>query len=334
MKHRWNRKEVMFLVLSVLLALFCMILPGMLVNAQADRNKNTVHQASASYYSSRTQTAVQMTLYERMKLISGEWESNWMEADQQEMLNISQIPEESLPNQQSGQKGDLELAGYCYMDYQSVLEHVEAELQVYYETGFYPEDPESTYSNWYRPTVTLYQFSDAIFDSYVCYVWLVELEYYDGSMRHTVLLDDTSGMILAAGMQGENYRLDTQWMRKAEQISELSGILLDYYQRIQPVQSTFDIAGTNGYQPQYELWNEVYGLNAGQKAGSSPGLGQKQILLSTSTDITSYAEAVREVKNIVNNDKFVYSLRWNDQQCWFSLTPFTVRLEQEGAGEN
>lgn len=334
MKHRWNRKEIMWLSLSVMLAILCMILPGMFVNAQADRNKNSVHQASASYYYSRTQTAVQMTLYERMKLISGEWESNWTEADQQEIRDISEIPKEGLPGQQSGQKGDLELTGYCYMDYQSVLEHVEEELQVYYETGFYPEDPESTYSNWYRPTVTLYQFSDAIFDSYVCYVWLVELEYYDGSMRHTILLDDTSGMILAAGIQGENYMLDTQWMQKARQRSAISGTLLDYYHKVQPIRSTFDIAGTKGYQPQYELWNEAYGLNEGQRAGSATGLEQKQILLSTSTDITSYAEAVREVKNIVNNDKFVYSLRWNDRQCWFSLTPFTVRLEQEGIGEN
>ncbi|MCM1496797.1 MAG: hypothetical protein NC089_13505 [Bacteroides sp.] len=330
MRRRWNRKEVMWLGISVLLAVFCMILPGILVNAQAERNKNTVHQASASYYSSRTQTAVQMTLYERMKLISGEWESNWAEVNQQEMQDISKIPEASRPNLQSGQGGDLELTGYCYMDYQSVLEHVEEELKVYYEVGFYPENPESTYSNWYRPTVKLYQFSDAIFDSYICYVWLVELEYYDGSMRHTVLLDDTSGMILAAGIQGEDYRLDTQWRYNAEQLPEVSDSLLDYYHRIQPVQSAFDITGTNGYQPQYELWNTAYGLTAGQKTGSSPGLAQKQVLLSASTDIASYTEAIREVKNIVNNDKFIYSLRWNDRQCWFSLSPFTVQLEQEG----
>lgn len=330
MKHRWNRKEIMWLGLSVLLAVFCMILPGMIVNAQADRNKNSVHQVSASYYSSRTQTAVQMTLYERMKLISGEWESNWVEVNQQEMQNISEVLQENQPNQQSGQKGDLEMAGYCYMDYQNVLDHVEEELKLYYEVGFYPENPESTYSNWYRPTVRLYQFSDAIFDSYVCYVWLVELEYYDGSMKHTILLDDTSGMILAAGVQGENYSLDTQWVEAAGHISKFSNKLLLYYHRIQPVQSAFNISGTNGYQPQYELWNEAYGLNAGQKNSSSPELGKKQVLLSASTDITSYTEALNEVNNIVNNDKFIYSLCWNDRQCWFSLTPFTVRLEQEG----
>lgn len=331
MKRRWNRKEVMWLSLSVLLAVFCMLLPGMLVNAQADRNKNTVYQASASYYSSRTRTAVQMTLYERMKLISGEWESNWEEADQQEMLHISQIPEDNLPKLQNGQTGDLELTGYCYMDYQSVLDRVETELKLYYESGFYPEDPESTYSNWYRPTVTLYQFSDAIFDSYVCYVWLVELEYYDGSMQHTVLLDDTSGMILAAGIRGEDYTPDTRWMQKASQIPALSGELKEYYNnQLQPIQSSFDISGMNSYQPQYELWNQSYGLSAGQKANTSSGINRKQILISTSTDIRTYAEAVREVKNIVNNDKFVYSMRWNGRQAWFQLTPFTVLPEQEG----
>lgn len=329
MKHKLNKIEIIWLSLSILLAVLCMILPGMLVSVQADNNKNTIHQASASYYSTQAHTAVRMTLYERMKLISGEWESNWAEADQQEMRNILDMPEEYMPVVQNGQEGNLELAGYCYMNYQSVLKHAESELIKYYEEGFYPVNPQSTYSNWYRPTVTLYQYSDAIFDSYVCYVWLVELEYYDGSMQHTILLDDTSGMILAAGIQGDGYSLDSVWMQGVSRIQTLSGALRDYYAATQPIRTILNITGTNSYQPQYELWNSAYGLTAGQISGFSGGAYKKQILISTTTDISSYGEAVEEVKNIVDNDKFIYSLQWTQQRCWFSLTPFTIRLEQE-----
>lgn len=320
MKHRLNHKERLWLVLALLIAVSCLLLPGIIVNIQADANLDVVRQASASYYSSKMQTAVRMTLYERMKLISGEWESVWEEVDQQTMGNIQEIPQEMHPSTSARQEGALELAGYCYMDYQSVLEQAETDLKLFYEAGFYPVDPESTYSNWYRPTVTLYQYSDAVFDSYVCYVWLVELEYYDGSMKHTILVDDTTGMILAAGLQGEEYSLDTEWIRRANKIETCSESILDYYRTSQTICDTVDITDTNVYCPQYAVWNTNYKITSSQI---------KQFLFSASTDISSYTEAVEEVKNTINNDKFLYSLHWNGQQCWFYLTPFTVRLEQE-----
>lgn len=328
MKRRLNHKERLWLVLALLIATGCLLLPGMIVNIQADMHQDVVRQASASYYSSKTQTAVRMTLYERMKLISGEWESIWEEADQQKMMNIQEMPQELYPSVSGSQEGALELSGYCYMDYQSVLERVETDLKIFYEAGLYPVNPESTYSNWYRPTVTLYQYSDAVFDSYVCYVWLIELEYYDGSMQHTILMDDTTGMILAAGLGGEDYSLDTKWIQSVNEITTFPESVLDYYRTNQSIWDTVEIADMNVYCPQYDVWNTNYGLTSSQ-TGTAGGINQKQYLFSASTDISSYAKAVDEVKNTVNNDKFIYSLQWSSQQCWFYLTPFTIRLEQE-----
>lgn len=108
MKHRWNHKTKLWLGLSCLLVIACLVLPGTIVSIHAVTDKNVVHQAAASFYSSKSQTAVWMTLYERMKLISGEWESHWEEADQQAMMNIQDIPREKQPvvdNRQGGQSG-------------------------------------------------------------------------------------------------------------------------------------------------------------------------------------------------------------------------------------
>lgn len=329
MKRSWNHRERFGLVLTVLLAFCCLILPGAIVSIQAVADRNVVHQTAVSFYSSKSQTAVRMTLYERMKLISGEWESRWEEVDQHAMKNIQNIPREKRPAAGNGQEGSLELQGYCYMDDQSVLERAEADLKRFYDAGFYPADPESSYSNWYRPTITLYQYSDAVFDSYVCYVWLVELEYYDGSMKHTILLDDTTGTILAAGLQGENYTLEPEGLQHLNEIKECSGQVLDYYRISQQIQNTLDITGTDVYLPQYDVWNVSYGLTADQLAGSSGGINQKQYLFSSSRNLISYDAAVDEVKNTVNNDKFIFSLQWNSRQCWFYFVPFTIQLEQD-----
>ncbi len=328
MKRRLKHKEKLWLALTLLIAIGCLLLPGMIVRIQADMHQNVVRQASASYYSSKTQTAVRMTLYERMKLISGEWESIWEEADQQKMMNVREMPQELYPSGSGSQEGALELSGYCYMDYQTVLERVETDLKIFYEADLYPIDPESTYSNWYRPDVTLYQYSDAVFGSYVCYVWLIELEYYDGSMKHTILMDDTTGMILAAGLQGEDYSLNTKWIQSVNEITTCPESVLNYYRTNQAIWDTVEITGMNAYCPEYDVWNTKYGLTSSQ-TGMTGGINQKQYLFSASTDISSYAKAVDEVKNTVNNDKFIYSLQWSSQQCWFYLTPFTIRLEQE-----
>lgn len=329
MKHRWNHKTKLWLGLSCLLVIACLVLPGTIVSIQAVTDKNVVHQAAASFYSSKSQTAVWMTLYERMKLISGEWESHWEEADQQAMMNIQDIPREKQPVVDNRQGGSLELEGYCYMDYYSVLERAEKDLKQFYESGFYPVDPESTYSNWYRPTVTLYQYSDAVFDSYVCYVWLVELEYYDGSMKHTILLDDTTGIILAAGLQGDSFTLEPEQIRRLDAIDHCSETVLDYYRTSQQIWDTLDITERNVYLPHYAAWSARYGLTAAQMAGTTSEMSRRQYLFSSSTNLTSYEAAIEEVKNTVNNDKFILSLQWSSEQCWFYLMPFTIKLEQD-----
>ena len=331
-KNRRIRKEVIWMTLSVLIAVTCMLLPGTIVSIKASNNKNIIHQVYSSNYFGASGSVAVMTLYERMKLISGEWDSTSQVVDQQEMKHISEIPEEAFHNVVSGQTGDVQLAGYCYMDYQSVLETAEEGLQVFYDSGIYPEDPVSQYSNWYRPTITLYQYSDAVFDSYTCYVWLVELDYYDGSMQHVMLIDDTTGLVLAGGIKGEDYRLPISWRENMEEEESLPYDIVTYYRQRQHIREPIaDITGVDCYQPQYALWSEAYGLTEEQLTGAQSGMIRKQYLFSENNDIRTYEAAEEEVRNIVANEKFIYSLQWDEEQCWFYLVPFTVPLEAEAS---
>lgn len=329
MKTNLMKKEVLWLSISIGVALICMFLPGILVGFQASNHKNVIQQTYSSNYYNGKETAVVMTLYERMKLISGEWDSNWQEVDSGQVQPIEEVMEEEIAKVTSGQSGDIELSGYCYLDYQGVLEKAEQGMNTYYTAGFYPENPVSDYNNWYRPTVTLYQYSDSIFDSYTCYVWLVEFDYYDGSLKHTLLIDDTSGLILAGGIQGENYKIDTNWSEEINKRIEFSPSVRSYY-RTEGLfyKSVIDVSGTTIYHPQYELWNNAYGLTENQNPGTLSN-GRKEYLFSKNDNLNSYTQAVEEVRTFVDNDKYLYSLQWDNNRCWFCLLPFTVEMEQE-----
>ena len=329
MKNKQKNKGWLFLGLSIILAVLCMFLPGTIVSIQANNNMAVVHQAAGTYSYSEGQNVVRMTLYERMKLISGEWESQWQLVDQQTVRPMSEVPEEMLEKVIANQAGENQLDGYCYLDYQSVLDCAEEGLKELYEAGIYPEDAESTYNNWYRPTVSLYQFSDSVFDSYSCYVWLVELDYYDGSLTHTLLIDDTTGAILAAGVKGDSYTLDPSWIQGMNNQEKLGGLILEYYRTSQKIYGVLDITGVDVYQPRYGLWDTAYGLTDAQINGNTPGVAEHQLLLSSDNNISSYEAAVKEVKDIVDNDKFIYTVYWSNRQCWFYLSPFTIRLERE-----
>ena len=85
---RRRTKEWIFCGIGILIAVSCILLPGEIVSIQADKRKNEVIQTPAYNYYHGHSTATQMTLYERMKLISGEWDSRYQEVSLQEVQSI------------------------------------------------------------------------------------------------------------------------------------------------------------------------------------------------------------------------------------------------------
>lgn len=327
MKLKLHKKEVIWLILGLAIALLCMLLPGNLVKMQANREKNMIQQTYSSNYYSGGDASVRMTLYERMKMISGEWDSQWQEVDQNDVLPISDIEDTISKNTSTTENGDLEYSGYCYMDYDSVIKAAESGIEVLYEAGIYPENAVSEYSNWYRPTVTLYQYSDSIFDAYTCYVWMVQFDYYDGSMSHIMLIDDTTGLILAGGIQGEGVSISNTWSNHMIALTDLPENVTNYYKKYQKIKNQMmEVSEPDLYLPQYALWNMAFGLSEDEINGTVFSMERKTFLLSAEHELRNYEEAVNEVKNLTDNDKFLYSVQWEDDRCWFYVLPFTVKV--------
>ncbi len=343
-----KNRERIWIGIGILIAIMGIWLPGVLVNWQAQKDRNVVHQTSGSNYYNGSQQAVFMTLYERMKLMSGEWDSSWQEVDPATIAAITDAPSNESENNGLETGGDLELIGCCYQNRQDVLELAEAGIDVFYQAGVYPQTVTSGYENWYRPSVHLYQYSDSVFEAYTCYAWLVELDYYDGSCRHVILIDDTSGLILAAGMLEDpaqsdtvsntaidtasnttsNKVLNTAWIQQLEEQTQLPEAVAEYYREGQELTGTaLNITDTACYQPSYALWEEEYRTLMGGSS-SRRVQGEQKYLLSEKQEPVSYEEAVQEVKNIVDNDKFLYTMRWEKGQCQLSLTPFTVQMQE------
>lgn len=327
MKLKLHKKETLWLMLSLGIALLCMLLPGSLVKIQANQEKDVVQQTYSSNYYSGREVSVRMTLYERMKLISGEWDSQWQEVDQSDVLPISDIEDTISKNASTTENGDWEYSGYCYMDYGSVIEAAESGIEVLYEAGIYPESAVSKYSSWYRPTVKLYQYSDSIFDAYTCYVWVVQFDYYDGSMSHVVLIDDTTGLILAGGIQGEGVSISDNWTANMTKQEELPDSVISYYRENQTLNNgMLELSKPDVYFPQYELWNVAFGLSEDEMNRTASAMERKTFLLSAEHELRDYEEAVNEVKNLTDNDKFLYSVQWEENKCWFYILPFTVKV--------
>lgn len=325
---RNNGKAYVWIGIGVLAAFMGIWFPGRLVSWQAEDYKNAIHQTSGSNYYNGSQQAVVMTLYERMKLMSGEWDSSWLEVNPETVGSMADAPQHEGLDTVLETDGEVEIAGYCYQNSESILTLVEAGMQTFYETGLYPRDVVSGYGNWYRPTVHLYQYSDSVFEAYTCYAWLVELDYYDGSSKHVLLIDDTSGLILAGGMWNSDTQADAAWMKQIEEQTVLPDEIIEYYRRGNRLKGTaLNITNAGNYQPQYPLWEEQY-QELADNANRQRLQGEQSYLLSAKQTLVSYEEAVREVQTITDNDKFLYTIEWWEGQCRFSLTPFTIQMEK------
>lgn len=321
-------KTFIWIGIGILAAFMGIWAPGRLVNWQAEDYKNVIHQTSGSNYYNGSQQAVVMTLYERMKLMSGAWDSSWQEVDSETVDAMENAPKQANLDTILETDGELELVGYCYQNRESILTLAEAGMQTFYEAGMYPKDVVSGYANWYRPIVHLYQYSDSVFEAYTCYAWLVELDYYDGSCKHLLLIDDTSGLILAGGMWNLNAGTDTVWLQKLEEQSMFPDEIIEYYRGGNPLNGTaLNITNAGSYQPQYPLWEEQY-QEIADNANRLRLQGKQSYLLSEKQLPVSYEEAVSEVQTITDNDKFLYTIEWWEGQCRFSLTPFTIQIEK------
>lgn len=147
-------------------------LPGVLLHYTFKADLNKVAPAPKEYYIASgsaiaKNASIKLTEYEKMKLISGAWESTEKPVSSEE----SSITE-------------LEAANLA-----------KAAVEELYQNLLYPYHFESSYKNWYSWDASLYQCTETTFNTYTAYYWIITFYKYDSSETHKVMITENGTLL-------------------------------------------------------------------------------------------------------------------------------------------
>lgn len=172
-----RRRKKMYIVLSaasVVAVIAGIVLPGFILKGRFDAGYGNVAAAPSEYYSaagfamSRNASA-QMNIYDRLRLLSGSWDSTYGDATVYEM-NVQM---------------------------HEAVEAARIVIDEMYEQGVYPCKLSSEYGRWYGWSASPYKAVDNIFNTYTAYYWKVVFQRYDSDEHHVVYVTE-DGTVVAA----------------------------------------------------------------------------------------------------------------------------------------
>lgn len=154
------------------------LVPKLLLSQKAKVQMSVVETAPEDYYLASStvmarRASEQLSSLDRIKLISGTWESASAKCSTTEGF-LSESEAVTLAKQQ---------------------------LEYFYDAGVYPYSLSSSYGNWYSWSTELYQYTDTVFNTYTTYLWIIKFTKFDNSLTHTILMTE-SGTILSAEVSG------------------------------------------------------------------------------------------------------------------------------------
>lgn len=171
------------------------ILPGRVLAIQGEQEYDQVGAVPEQYLASSSAMAknasTNLKTTERLRLITGQWESEGTEAKSFEMEQE---------------------------DYEAVA-LVRTGMKELYDTHQYPVDLSSDYSNWYTWAAKSYKAVDTTFHTYTAYYWIIHFEKYDGSETHTIQMLDDGTIFLAEAVMQEDVDV-TQLTAAADALPE------------------------------------------------------------------------------------------------------------------
>lgn len=194
----------------VLVTLLGIALPGTLLHFTFASNLNTVQNVPEEYYNSSDSTisksaSAKLSDYERIKLISGAWNSTVKQTD---------ISESALNDA-------------------AVAELARAAVSELNAAGAYPYQFSSTYNNWYSWKVQCFHCTENSFHTYSADCFLVTFYRYDNDEVHDVLITEDGTLLSICN----NRPSDTK-----EKMSDTWGIRMhDYLKNKNPLSSFFEI---------------------------------------------------------------------------------------------
>ncbi|MCM1308856.1 MAG: hypothetical protein NC223_09695 [Butyrivibrio sp.] len=188
-------KYISVVIASAAAVLSGIFLPGLLIKRISASDLGKTEAAPAKYYNASSfalsrNISEQMDSYDRLRLVSGSWESSLEEADEHEM---------SLRMHHAAAA-----ARDC--------------IEELYGKGLYPTSLSSKYGNWYNWQAEPYKAVDSVFNTYAAYYWKVTFQSIDRDERHTVyVLED--GTLIGA-------RAYIPWSNIADRIADMHTVRL------------------------------------------------------------------------------------------------------------
>lgn len=169
-----NKKTYFYIALTLISALAGILVPGMILTRKNNAIVNHAAALSENYYSGTTPTisrnaSAQLSIYQKMELISGAWESNTITAE----------PEEST-----------------LTEYEAVNLALDS-LEELHRHGCYPSELSPSFKRWCTWTATLYKATDSSFHTYCAYYWKLVFDKYDASESHTVFMMEDGTLLCA-----------------------------------------------------------------------------------------------------------------------------------------
>ncbi len=195
-----KKRRIPFIILilcTLFAALLGIMLPGQILGMQREMKLDQAAAVPPEYYSAAgsvmaRNASAQMGTYQKMQLITGNWES-----------------ERSSP-------ASYELA---LKDYEAVELAREA-MGSLYGQGLYPVNFDSDYDNWYVWEAVPYKAVDMVFHTYTAYYWQICFTKYDGSEKHTLYILE-NGVVVSAKADFM-YEYDVAALKDIYQIAKAS----------------------------------------------------------------------------------------------------------------
>lgn len=155
-----------------IVTLLSIFLPGILLHFTFQSDLSSVKKVpEALYHSSNPaiskNASAKLSEYERIKLISGAWDSTQKAVDSSQS-NITQNQAANLAREA---------------------------VKKLYLAGCYPYHFDSAYDNWYAWTAQCFQCTENAFHTYSAYCWLVTFYKYDDDEFHDVLITEDGTLL-------------------------------------------------------------------------------------------------------------------------------------------
>lgn len=173
MMHTDKKKYILYFLTGVI-ATICLFVPAVLMNKQANNTLNSANSApSGSYMASSVVMARyisnQLSDYERVQLIAGDWDAVYLPAEWNEIdMNTS-----------------------------VATDKIKRNLNEIHRQGAYELSFDSTYENWYSWETSLYKAVDANFGTYLAYYTVTKFTKYDGSFVYYVIASENGDILYA-----------------------------------------------------------------------------------------------------------------------------------------